>query len=122
MAFGPHLLVCGYNANRDALMSLETIYNLIDGLPDKVGMTKITQTQAFRYQGKVPEDWGITAMVMIAESHISIHSFPDKNFFAFDLFSCRDFDSEKVISILQETLGCQNMDAELIERGHRFPR
>lgn len=122
--FGPHLLVCGYEADKEALSSLETVYNLIDWLPDLVDMTKITQTQAFRYQGKVPEDWGITAMVMIAESHISIHTFPDKQFFAFDLFSCREFDSSKVVEELMRVFKVEriNMGVDLLHRGQFFKR
>lgn len=118
--FGPHLLVEGYGSPLRVLYDLDKIYNLIDRLPDLVGMTKITQTQAFKYHGKVPEDWGITAMVMIAESHISIHTFPEKNFFAFDLFSCRDFDHDLIIQTLKEDLQCDNIVFQLINRGEKF--
>jgi S-adenosylmethionine decarboxylase len=123
--FGPHLLVCGYRASKSALADLEMIYNLIDGLPNLVGMTPITQCQAFRYQGKVKDDWGITAMIMIAESHISIHTFPEKGFFAFDLFSCRDFNTDLVVDTLANAfnlVSVMDMSVQVIHRGREFER
>ena len=38
------------------------------------------------------EAYGYSTFVMIAESHLSVHTFPELNYVSFDCFSCKDFD------------------------------
>ena len=38
---------------------------------------------------------------MIAESHISIHTFPELKYASFDCYSCKGFNEKKVIEILE---------------------
>ena len=37
------------------------------------------------------EPQGSTIIYMLAESHISIHTFPEKKYMAFDLYTCRSY-------------------------------
>ena len=74
-----------------ALLSLASAWNLAapagaagGDLPD--GDSKIMPPYVFRYHGEVPEDWGVSGVVLIAESHISIHTFPDKGYLSLDIF------------------------------------
>jgi S-adenosylmethionine decarboxylase len=60
-------------------------------------MTKIFPPHVFKYVGDNPEDWGISGVVFIAESHIAIHTFVERSYINIDLFSCKEFDSEKAI-------------------------
>ncbi|MFT5170342.1 MAG: S-adenosylmethionine decarboxylase [Candidatus Marinamargulisbacteria bacterium] len=50
--------------------------------------------QVFRYGGLVPDDQGITGVVVIAESHVSAHTYPLKNDVFIGLFSYKPFDTE----------------------------
>ena len=59
---------------------------------------------------------------MIAESHISLHSFPDKGFCTLDIFSCREFDVEAAIAYFSEIYKPQSVDKQLLMRGREFPR
>lgn len=95
---------------------------MLDELPNDVDMTKITPPYVFKYNGKVPEDWGVTGIVLIAESHISIHTFADKNFVTFDLYSCRNFAKEKVIERLVATFKPKSYEEQVIHRGQHFVR
>jgi spermidine synthase len=36
---------------------------------------------------------GCSIIFLLAESHISIHTFPEKNYISFDLYTCRQYDS-----------------------------
>lgn len=38
--------------------------------------------------GSVQEEWGLTAVMLLSESHISIHTWPERNFAAVDIFMC----------------------------------
>ena len=58
------------------LNSIETCFKLLNELPDHIGMTKITMLMFSLSRSLVPEDEGITGTVIIAESHLSVHTFP----------------------------------------------
>lgn len=45
---------------------------------------------------------GISGVAVLAESHISVHTWPEKGFAAFDIFMCGDAEPEKAIPILRE--------------------
>ena len=34
---------------------------------------------------------GISILYLLSESHISIHTFPERNFFALDIYTCREY-------------------------------
>jgi S-adenosylmethionine decarboxylase len=91
-------------------------------LPSLIEMTPITQPYVFPYSGLVPEDKGITGIVIIAESHLSIHSFEDKGYSFIDIFSCKGFDVEKAIEITLSTFKPQTYELNIVERGKDFPR
>jgi S-adenosylmethionine decarboxylase len=76
--FGQHLILDGYGGNSKKMENIELIYNFLDTYPEKMEMTKIMPPYVFKYLGKKPEDWGLSGVVLIAESHISIHTFPLK--------------------------------------------
>jgi S-adenosylmethionine decarboxylase len=85
-------------------------------------MTPITQPYVFPYSGLVPEDKGITGIVIIAESHISIHSFEEKGFAFIDIFSCKEFDVDKTVKIIIELFKPESYDLNVVKRGIDFPR
>ena len=76
--FGPHLTLDLIGCPKEILQDYNLHFNLLKELPEMIGMTPITQPYVFPYSGLVPEDRGITGIVIIAESHLSVHSFEDK--------------------------------------------
>jgi len=44
---------------------------------------------------------GISGVAVLAESHISVHSWPERDFAAFDVFMCGDAEPEKSVAALQ---------------------
>ncbi|MFN3406957.1 MAG: S-adenosylmethionine decarboxylase [Caldimicrobium sp.] len=84
--FGQHLIIDGYGANSEKLMDLDFIYNFLNKYPEDIQMTKIMPPYVFKYHAPNPEDWGISGFVIIAESHISIHTFPEKQYLSIETF------------------------------------
>ncbi|WP_297455873.1 adenosylmethionine decarboxylase [Persephonella sp.] len=123
IGFGPHLMVDGYEANYETLASVEAITEFLDNLPKEIGMTKIMPPYVFKYDGgDKPEDWGVSGFVIIAESHISIHTFPEKQYFSIDIFSCKEFDMDKAVEIIKEYFGTDKLEIRTTNRGTEFPR
>jgi len=42
------------------------------------------------------EPQGSTIIYMLSESHISIHTFPEKDYIAFDLYTCRYYENDNI--------------------------
>lgn len=86
--------------NIDALRDLSFLYDLLDELPGKIGMTAIMPPVLRKWLRSPDPESGISGFVLIAESHISIHTFPEKHKFYFDCFSCREFDAQRLLKML----------------------
>jgi len=120
--FGLHLTLDGYGCSYERLTNLYAIYQFLDHCPDLIHMTKIMPPYVFKYHGKVPEDWGLSGFVLIAESHISIHTFPDRAYLSLDIFSCKDFDYQQAMAYATEEFGITRHEMNLLDRGLEFPR
>lgn len=122
IGFGPHLMLDGYGCDKKRLQDLNLIYRILDELPAKIGMTKIMPPYVFKYSGLKPEDWGLSGFVLIAESHISIHTFPEKNFVSVDIFSCKAFDLEFAGDYFRTAFGMEKVECNVLDRGTEFPK
>jgi S-adenosylmethionine decarboxylase len=120
--FGPHLTLDLIGCPKEVLQDYNLHFEFLKKLPEMIGMTPITQPYVFPYSGLVPEDRGITGIVIIAESHLSIHSFEDKGYTFIDMFSCKPFDVEKAEKFIMELFKPEKVERNLIERGKEFPR
>jgi S-adenosylmethionine decarboxylase len=119
--YGPHLMLDLNDCDSAILDDLEACFRLLNELPEKIGMTKITQPYVFRYSGLVPEDEGITGVTIIAESHISLHTYPKKNFVFVDIFSCKPFDVEGARDHVIQFFQSKSPSVHTQERGAAFP-
>lgn len=116
-----HLIIDGYGGNRQKMESVAAIYELLDRYPGQIGMHKIAPPYVFRYVGVKPQDWGVTGFVLIAESHISIHTFPERAYVNIDVFSCKEFAAEEVVKDLQGEFSLAQVRTRLLKRGLEYP-
>ncbi len=111
-----HLIIDGYGGNYCKLQDLTLIYEVLDECPVRIGMTKIMPPYVFRCVGSKPEDWGLTGFVLIVESHISIHTFPEKHCTSIDVFSCKGFDWKNISSYFQNKFELKKINSRVIKR------
>jgi S-adenosylmethionine decarboxylase len=111
-----HLIIDGFGKNKDILQDENFIFELLNAYPDKIGMTKISEPIVFRYSGSKPEDWGVSGLVFIAESHISLHTFVERGFINIDVFSCKDFDAERIMDDMKSNFELTRMRSCLVRR------
>lgn len=122
--FGPHLTLDLYGCNKKVLSDLDFITKILEELPDLIGMHKISEPFILNYNGN-PNSFdkgGISAFIIIAESHISIHTFPEQEFVSVDIFSCKDFDIKTAENYLIEIFEAKKVEKHFIMRGEEFPR
>lgn len=61
---------------------------------------------------------GVTVVLMIEESHISFHSWPEHHFLAVDLFTCGSVEAaKKAVEHLQQRLPCTKVVVKEVQRG-----
>jgi S-adenosylmethionine decarboxylase len=116
-----HVTIDGFGGDREKLASVELVYDLLDRYPGEIGMTKISEPQVRSYVGEKPEDWGVSGFVLIAESHITIHTFVEHGQVWVDIFSCKEFDATRAILDIKRAFGLRDVTTRLLERGLEYP-
>ncbi len=59
----------------------------------------------------------ITLVLILAESHLSIHTWPEEGLIAIDLFSCGAIDGQRVLDELTRALRLEKVRVTEVERG-----
>jgi len=116
-----HLTIDGYGGDRERLSSESLVRSLLDTYPAEINMTKISEPFVLEYTGEKPEDWGVTGFVIIAESHISVHTFPDHGYVWVDIFSCKAFEADGAVDRIVETFRLTHVTTDIHDRGLEFP-
>ena len=79
---GRHILLDVWGAEADTLNDLESIQEAMLGAAAAAGATVVDAIfHRFPIQG-------LSGVVVLAESHISVHTFPEHGYAAFDIFTC----------------------------------
>ena len=60
---------------------------------------------------------GVSGVAVLAESHISIHTWPDQGYAALDVFMCGKADPDACIPVLREAFRTDRVDVNEILRG-----
>jgi S-adenosylmethionine decarboxylase len=120
--FGLHLMLDMYNCNTQTLNDKDLVYNILDKLPEKIGMKKLIMPQVlFAHANKKRDPGGWSGFVMIQESHISIHTFIKRRFVTADVYSCKKFDTRKAINYFQKSFKTKNIECYTESRGKKYP-
>jgi hypothetical protein len=67
-------------------------------------------------QGRIDQAYGYSTFLMIAESHLSLHTFPETDYLTFDCYSCKDFDDNAVLELLTQAFQIRSLKHSVIDR------
>ena len=112
-----HLVIDGYGGDIDKMWDVDLVRDFLYQYPDALDMTRITEPNVLSYEAPKSEDSGVSGFVIIAESHISIHTFPRKNYINIDIFSCRPFDHERALEDVKDLFALTDVKTWLLDRG-----
>jgi len=112
MSLGRHLFAELYGCDRAALDDVAVIVELAKkAVIASHGTILGVQSHAFEPQG-------VTALIMIAESHLALHTWPEHAYLAFDYFTCGDrIDPDVALRTLLDALKPARWESRLVERG-----
>jgi len=121
--FGEHLTIDGYGGNPEKLNNREIVFKCLADLPDKTGMHKIIEPVMKEFPGNDLKDpGGYSGFVMIAESHISVHTFPKRKFVSMDVYTCKNgMDTQFICDYVKELFELNDLEINHIKRGTKYP-
>jgi S-adenosylmethionine decarboxylase len=121
--FGVHLMIDGYGANRELLKDTRALKQMLLDLPVEMGMHTISDPTVIEVGPLNKKDpGGVSGFVLIAESHISFHTFPDRGFVTIDVYTCQnDLDTERFIKRFKEMFGFASIESYVQPRGLKYP-
>jgi S-adenosylmethionine decarboxylase len=107
---GTHLLVDLWGAER-----LDDLAYVEDTLRECVEAAKATLLHIHLHHF-TPND-GISGVAVLAESHISIHSWPESGYAALDIFMCGEAEPHRAVEVLRERFSPAQVVVEEVRRG-----
>lgn len=109
---GRHLIVEYAQCNSELLNNLDKLEEFMNESVRKAGAT-IVKSTFHRYNPQ-----GVSGVVVIAESHISIHTWPEYGYAAVDFFTCGDsVDPYRAFDYMKEKLECKESTVLEMKRG-----
>jgi S-adenosylmethionine decarboxylase len=111
---GKHITVDLWGVDPAVLDSVDLIFTMYKAAA-RAGATVL---KSLSYQF---EPQGLTAVLLLSESHMSIHTYPEKGFCAIDVYTCGDHvDPLAAIEVMGEALRPTYKQFHTIERGVRW--
>jgi S-adenosylmethionine decarboxylase len=122
--FGVHLTIDGYGGSLQLLADEAHVRTCLSELPERLGMHKIMEPAVMELGQLSPKDpGGVSGFVMIAESHISIHTFPLRGFVSADVYTCQNsLDTERICRYFADAFDLQDIEINVVKRGTRYPQ
>jgi S-adenosylmethionine decarboxylase len=121
--FGEHVTIDGYGGDPVLLNSEEVVRNCFEELCTLLGMHKLVDPVVVSAPDnglKDPGGW--SGFVIIAESHISIHTFPKRQFISADVYTCQNgLNQEIVDNFLKDTFRLKEIEVNFLKRGLQYP-
>jgi len=108
---GRHLIAEYYNCDSDAINNVEYVKSHMCEVAEKIGATVLSE----KFHQFEPQ--GVSGTVVIAESHLSIHTWPEKGYVAVDIFTCGGLDPSVGFEYLGQMLKAQSGRVQEILRG-----
>lgn len=120
--FGEHLMIDGYGGSYKKLNNKSLILKLLSDLPEKLGMKKLSKPVIYRAPAnnlKDPGGW--SGFVVIAESHISVHTFPAKGFVSADVYTCQNgMDTGFILKVFKKAFSLKEIEQNFVKRGLNY--
>ena len=111
-SLGKHILVELYECDRDILNDHETIQDLM------VNAAKAAKATVVTSNFHMFNPYGVSGAVIIAESHLTIHTWPEHGYAALDVFTCGpEVKTEVAVDYLVKGLKAARSESRVHLRG-----
>jgi S-adenosylmethionine decarboxylase proenzyme len=120
--FGEHITIDGYGGSVNLLDSETLVRSMLNELPTLLGMKILAPANVYHANGNNAKDLGgWTGVVVIEESHISIHTFPMSSFVSVDVYTCQNgLDVDFVKNYFIGKFSLIEVEINYFKRGKKF--
>jgi len=108
---GKHLIIELIDCPFDIINSVEKVEKIMNAAADKMGATIVES----RFHNFSPI--GVSGVVIIKESHLTIHTWPEHGYAAVDIFTCGKIDLKAGGAYLEKELKAKSVKQKMIGRG-----
>ncbi len=111
-ALASHVLAEFYNCDRDILNNTKLLEDVFKEATRLSGATLVgSHFHTF-------SPYGVSGVIVIAESHLSVHTWPEYGYAAVDIFTCGDtIEPEKAFAYIKENLQASHTATMEMRRG-----
>lgn len=111
LTIGRHLIAEYYGCESSRLDSYDEVRRAMLDAAEHIGATVVGET----FHQFTPQ--GVSGTVVIAESHLSVHTWPERGYVAVDIYTCGGLDPHAGFQLLAERLGAVSSRVQEIVRG-----
>lgn len=109
---GKHILAEFWECNEETLKDIGFVEN---SMLEAAKCAKVTIVEKCFHQFS---PYGVSGVVVIAESHLAIHTWPEYKYAAVDFFTCNhNCNTDKALEYLKDKFNSKNVTIQLIQRG-----
>ncbi len=109
--YGKHLIYDMYGVDSDLLDDIEALEKILREGVERCGATILSSTR-HHFQPN-----GCTVLLLLSESHASIHTYPEDGYISADIYSCGKSDPQIAIDYLLQHLKPTRVNSSSIIRG-----
>lgn len=117
-----HLMLELYGCERQLLSDEPLVRSVLEEYPARVGMERVSPVHLYQIETSNPLDDGLSGFVVIAQSHVSLHAWPEYGEVDIDICSCKEFRQEDAIAFAKEMFQTDDVEAHFVVRGSRSLR
>jgi len=108
---GKHVILELYECEASLLSDPNSVSEIMQKAAIIMGATVVES--AFHHFSPL----GVSGVVIIMESHLTIHTWPEYSYAAIDIFTCGDIQMDKGIDFLKEKLRSKKSEIKVLNRG-----
>jgi S-adenosylmethionine decarboxylase len=113
LAFGREWIVDAHGCDPSSLRSCAALGRLFSRIVDELGLLPAGEPVWHVFPG----EGGITGVLLLSESHLACHTFPERGFAALDLYCCRPPQEWPWAERLADALGAAVVRVRSVSRG-----
>ncbi len=112
MIVGKHFIADLYGVDAELIAREDKIRPMMEEIVDESGFTKVQSL----YKQFNPH--GVTGIVLISESHVSIHTWPEYYLVNLEIFTCGDtYKADRAFTLFLEKLAPSSYNSHVLNRG-----
>jgi S-adenosylmethionine decarboxylase len=110
---GTEWIIDAFGCDAESLRQPEKLQRVFDRLISELGLKTLGEGSWHQF----PEERGVTGLVMLTESHLACHTYPEHRTATFNLYCCRERPEWDWQENLKELIGAENVRVTKVKRG-----